>query len=123
LGRLSTHVLDTVAGKPAAGVKIILHRLGADGAWLSLLETQTNADGRTDQPLLEAATLLAGTYTLDFHIGDYFKSQHAGAGRPGASQPSFLDIVPIRFTIADATGHYHVPLLATPWSYTTYRGS
>jgi 5-hydroxyisourate hydrolase len=123
MGRLSTHVLDTVAGKPAAGVKITLYRLGGDGAWLSLLETQTNGDGRTDQPLLDATTLLAGTYTLNFHISDYFKARNAEAGQPGASQPPFLDIVPIRFTITDADGHYHVPLLATPWSYTTYRGS
>jgi len=109
-GRLSTHVLDTVAGRPAAGVKIALHEIGASARAL-LKETITNADGRTDAPLISGEPLRIGTYELTFAIGEYFK----GAG--------FLDVVPVRFSIAEPEGHYHVPLLATPWSYTTYRGS
>jgi 5-hydroxyisourate hydrolase len=118
MGRLSTHVLDTVAGRPAAGVVISLHRL-VDGAnWQPVSETQTNADGRTDQPMLTGDAFGVGTYMLSFHIGDYFKQQGTAA-----SDPAFLDVIPIRFTISDPAGHYHVPLLATPWSYSTYRGS
>ena len=109
-GRLSTHVLDTGAGRPAPGVKIKLHETGLSARAL-LQETITNADGRTDAPLMAGEPLRIGTYELTFHIGDYF-------GKAG-----FLDIVPIRFSIAEPEGHYHVPLLATPWSYTTYRGS
>jgi 5-hydroxyisourate hydrolase len=115
VGRLSTHVLDTVRGKPAAGVVITLDRL-VDGAWIAVAASATNADGRTDQPMLSGEAFIAGTYILSFRIGDYFS--------PGGTvEPSFLDIVPIRFTITDPAGHYHVPLLATPWSYSTYRGS
>jgi 2-oxo-4-hydroxy-4-carboxy-5-ureidoimidazoline decarboxylase len=109
-GRLSTHVLDTVAGRPAPGVRITLHEVGASARAL-LKETVTNADGRTDAPLISAEPLRIGSYELTFHMGDYF-------GKPG-----FLDAVPIRFSIAEPEGHYHVPLLVTPWSYTTYRGS
>jgi 2-oxo-4-hydroxy-4-carboxy-5-ureidoimidazoline decarboxylase len=109
-GRLSTHVLDTVAGRPAPGVKITLHEIGASARSL-LKDTVTNADGRTDAPLIAGEPLRIGTYELTFHMGDYF----------GAA--SFLDAVPIRFSIAEPEGHYHVPLLVTPWSYTTYRGS
>jgi 2-oxo-4-hydroxy-4-carboxy-5-ureidoimidazoline decarboxylase len=109
-GGLSTHVLDTVAGRPAPGVRIALHEIG-ESARALLKETVTNADGRTDVPLMAGEPLRIGTYELTFHIGDYF-------GKTG-----FLDIVPIRFSIAEPEGHYHVPLLATPWSYTTYRGS
>jgi len=109
-GRLSTHVLDTAAGRPAPGVRIALHEIG-ESARALLKDTVTNADGRTDAPLIAGEPLRIGTYELTFHIGDYF----------GAS--SFLDIVPVRFSIAEPEGHYHVPLLATPWSYTTYRGS
>jgi 2-oxo-4-hydroxy-4-carboxy-5-ureidoimidazoline decarboxylase len=114
-GRLSTHVLDTVTGKPAAAVKITLHEIGASARSL-LKETVTNADGRTDAPLIAGEPLRIGTYELSFHVGDHFK-RHAEQG------PPFLDIVPLRFGIAEAEGHYHVPLLVTPWSYTTYRGS
>jgi 2-oxo-4-hydroxy-4-carboxy-5-ureidoimidazoline decarboxylase len=117
-GRLSTHVLDTVSGRPAPGVKITLHEIGASARAL-LKETVTNADGRTDAPLISGEPLRIGTYELSFHIGAYF----AGTGRPGLADPSYLDVVPIRFSIAEPEGHYHVPLLATPWSYTTYRGS
>jgi len=109
-GRLSTHVLDTDKGCPAPGVRIALHEIGGSARAL-LKETFTNADGRTDAPLIAGEPLRIGTYELTFHMGDYF----GGAG--------FLDIVPVRFAIADPEGHYHVPLLATPWSYTTYRGS
>ena len=110
-GRLSTHVLDTVAGRPAPGVRIALHEIG-ESARALLKETVTNADGRTDAPLIAGEPLRIGTYELTFHIGEYF-----------GKSSGFLDIVPIRFSIAEPEGHYHVPLLVTPWSYTTYRGS
>ena len=118
MGRLSTHVLDTVRGGPAAGVVIELHRLADGGAWHFIARTTTNADGRTDAPLLTGAALEPGTYMLSFHVGDYFK-----AAGPRTAAPPFLDIVPVRFTVAEADAHYHVPLLTTPWSYATYRGS
>lgn len=116
-GRLSTHILDTVSGRPAAGVKVELFETGERGDG-RIASTHTNADGRTDAPLLAGHPLRIGTYELQFHIGAYF----AGAGNATA-EPAFLDVVPIRFSIAEPTGHYHVPLLASPWSYTTYRGS
>jgi 2-oxo-4-hydroxy-4-carboxy-5-ureidoimidazoline decarboxylase len=99
-----------VAGRPAPGVRIALHEIGESARSL-IKETVTNADGRTDAPLIAGEPLRIGTYELMFHMGDYF----GGAG--------FLDTVPIRFSIAEPEGHYHVPLLVTPWSYTTYRGS
>jgi 5-hydroxyisourate hydrolase len=118
MARLSTHVLDTMNGRPAAGVKVALYRLG-DGEARSLVkEVVTNADGRTDAPLLTGDEYKTGQYELVFRIGDYFRS--TGAKLP---QPAFLDVVPLRFGIAEADGHYHVPLLASPWSYSTYRGS
>ena len=130
-GRLSTHVLDTVRGKPAAGVRVDLHEVGASARGL-LATAVTNSDGRTDQPLIAGAPLRIGTYELTFHIGAYFAAQtperphpeERGQG-PSVSKgdPPFLDEVPIRFAIAEPEGHYHVPLLATPWSYATYRGS
>jgi 2-oxo-4-hydroxy-4-carboxy-5-ureidoimidazoline decarboxylase len=116
-GRLSTHVLDTVSGVPAAGVRVVLTERGASAVGL-LKETVTNADGRTDQPLLGGAPLRIGTYEIAFHIGAYF-----AARRITTASPPFLDVVPIRFAIAEPEGHYHVPLLASPWSYSTYRGS
>jgi 5-hydroxyisourate hydrolase len=107
-GGLTTHVLDTARGRPAAGVRIDLLRV-ADG---ELLRTATtNADGRTDAPLLGAGELQAGEYELVFAVGDYF------------GERAFLDRVPVRFSIADPEAHYHVPLLVSPWSYSTYRGS
>jgi 5-hydroxyisourate hydrolase len=118
MGRLSTHVLDTVRGGPAAGVSIDLHIVEADGTLRHLTQTRTNADGRTDQPLLEGTAFKVGTYVLTFHIADYFRR----TGQVTSDSP-FLDLVPLRFTIAEGEGHYHVPLLATPWSYSTYRGS
>ncbi|MCX7312767.1 MAG: 2-oxo-4-hydroxy-4-carboxy-5-ureidoimidazoline decarboxylase [Hyphomicrobiales bacterium] len=109
-GWLSTHVLDTVTGRPAPNVRITLHEVGHSARSL-LMETRTNADGRTDAPLISGGPLRAGTYELTFHMGDYF----GGA--------SFIGDVPIRFSITEPESHYHVPLLVTPWSYTTYRGS
>jgi 5-hydroxyisourate hydrolase len=115
---LTTHVLDTTRGRPAQGVAIELHALSPDGARTLIASALTNADGRTDAPLVSAAEARAGVYELTFHIGDYFRRQGAAT-----ADPPFLDVVPIRFAIADATAHYHVPLVATPWSYSTYRGS
>ena len=116
-GRLTTHVLDAHAGVPAAGVRIELHEIGASATSL-LAEAVTNADGRTDAPLLAGAPLRVGTYELRFHMGAYFAKRNVTLAKP-----AFLDVVPIRFGVAEAEGHYHVPLLATPWSYSTYRGS
>ena len=118
MGRLSTHVLDTVNGRPASGVAIDLHRLDAGGNWTLVKQTRTNADGRTDEPMLAGDAFRTGAYQLTFHIAAYFR----GAGIKTA-EPPFLDAVPLRFTIAEPDGHYHVPLLASPWSYSTYRGS
>lgn len=117
MGKLTTHVLDTARGRPGAGMAIALHRLEERGRSM-LKQVMTNADGRCDQPLLEAETLLAGEYELEFHAGDYFRA----AGVPLA-EPPFLDVIVLRFGIADASQHYHVPLLVSPWSYSTYRGS
>jgi hydroxyisourate hydrolase len=114
MGRLSTHILDVSRGIPAAGVAIDLVRLDG-GAPLTLGSFVTNSDGRTDGPLLSNTDLVAGIYELVFHLGAYFSGTSAGA--------SFFDTVPVRFRVADAAGHYHVPLLVTPWSYSTYRGS
>ena len=115
---LTTHVLDTVHGRPAAGVAIELFELAPDGGRTRIAETRTNADGRTDAPLIAAARARAGRFELHFHIGDYFRSRGLAL-----AEPAFLDVVPIRFAIADPAAHYHVPLVATPWSYSTYRGS
>jgi 5-hydroxyisourate hydrolase len=117
MGRLSTHVLDTAKGRPAPGVRIELHRLVA-GALVPVAETRTNADGRTDAPLLAGEGFKTGTYQLTFHVADYFTAAGTAQGNP-----PFLDAVPLRFTITEPDGHYHVPLLVTPWSYSTYRGS
>jgi 2-oxo-4-hydroxy-4-carboxy-5-ureidoimidazoline decarboxylase len=116
-GRLSTHVLDTMNGRPAAGVAISLYEVGASARGL-LCETVTNADGRTDTPLFEGGPLRIGTYELQFDIGAYFER-----GAMATATPAFLGVVPVRFAIAEPEAHYHVPLLASPWSYTTYRGS
>ena len=110
MGRLTTHVLDTAQGRPGAGIQVELFLL--EGATRKpLASTHTNSDGRTDAPLLEGEALRAGTYELVFHVGAYFGGQ------------GFLDVVPVRFRVADASRHYHVPLLCSPWGYTTYRGS
>ncbi|MFV9503683.1 MAG: hydroxyisourate hydrolase [Oscillochloridaceae bacterium umkhey_bin13] len=115
-GRLTTHVLDLSAGRPAAGMYVVLVRLEASELFLT--ERQTNADGRVDPPLLVGEQLVAGRYELRFAVAAYFAV--CGLSLP---EPPFLDIVPIRFGIADPSAHYHVPLLVSPWAYSTYRGS
>lgn len=117
MGRLSTHVLDTVNGGPARGVRVTLHRIDGETRH-ALKDVHSNADGRTDEPMLIGESYKPGTYELSFHIGAYF----ASCGTKQAS-PSFFDVVPIRFTIGEDEGHYHVPLLCSPWAYSTYRGS
>jgi 5-hydroxyisourate hydrolase len=116
-GRLTTHVLDTTLGKPAAGVRIMLYRVTGN-SHKKIGETVTNADGRTDAPMLEGKGFSAGTYELVFAAGDYLRATgQAGEG------VLFLDEIPIRFGISDAGAHYHVPLLISPHTYSTYRGS
>ncbi|HEY1847717.1 MAG TPA: hydroxyisourate hydrolase [Opitutaceae bacterium] len=114
-GKLSTHVLDLTSGRPAAGMRIDLRVAGSSQG--PIKSVVTNSDGRTDAPLLSSAEMAAGTYQLEFHVSEYFARS---AGDPKAP---FLDIVPVRFTIADPAASYHVPLLVTPWAYNTYRGS
>jgi 5-hydroxyisourate hydrolase len=116
-GRLTTHVLDTARGRPAAGVAIELVR-EPDGERRTVARAKTNADGRTDAPLLADGALELGTYELVFDVGGYF----AGAGLD-TGDPAFLERVPVRFTVAEPEAHYHVPLLVSPCSYSTYRGS
>jgi 2-oxo-4-hydroxy-4-carboxy-5-ureidoimidazoline decarboxylase len=116
-GRLSTHVLDTMRGRPAAGVEVNLYETGAHGRGL-LVTAVTNADGRTDAPLIAGEPLRIGRYQLIFHVGQYFAQSFASA-----VHPPFLDLVPVNFAIAEPEADYHVPLLVSPWSYTTYRGS
>ena len=108
MGKLSTHVLDTANGRPAAGMKIELRRVPS-GEIIKTLTT--NSDGRTDEPVLGPDEIKEGEYELAFHVGAYF------------GEAKFLDVVPVRFLIADAAQNYHVPLLCSPWSYSTYRGS
>lgn len=110
---LTTHVLDTMHGRPAAGVAV---RLSAGGR--EVLRTTTNADGRCDQPLLSSASIAAGAYRLEFEVGAYFRAQ--GVALP---EPAFLETVVIDFGVADPAAHYHVPLLVSPFGYSTYRGS
>ncbi len=117
MGRLSTHVLDTARGRPAAGIPVTLHRLGPGGERVAVAETVTNGDGRTDAPLMAGDAFAPGTYELTFMVGPYLAGFDPGGPTP------FLDAVPLRFTITEADGHYHVPLLVSPWSYSTYRGS
>jgi 5-hydroxyisourate hydrolase len=116
MGRLTTHVLDLAAGRPAAGIRVELFRIGGDGSLLCA--TATNADGRVDAPLIEGEAFVAGVYELRFHAGDYLRAR----GETMA-EPAFLDVVPIRFGVADPARHYHVPLLLSPYGYSTYRGS
>lgn len=119
MGHLSTHVLDTAHGCPAVGMKVVLHRAHAAGdAWTVLSELRLNADGRPGGPLLDASAMAAGRYRLIFHVADYFRAR--GLTLP---EPPFIDVVQLDFGMADASGHYHVPLLVSPWSYSTYRGS
>ena len=117
VGRLTTHVLDTARGKPAAGMKIMLYKISGQ-SHRKVLEVVTNADGRCDAPLLAGDKLTVGSYELVFCAGEYLRaSGQAGEG------VLFLDEIPIRFGIPDAGQHYHVPLLLSPFSYSTYRGS
>lgn len=116
MGRLTTHVLDTAKGMPGSGIAVIVYRL--DGERREVTRTVTNHDGRCDQPLLEGAALEAGKYEIIFAAGDYFRAQ--GLDLP---EPLFVDEVALRFGIANTEQHYHVPLLVSPWSYSTYRGS
>jgi 5-hydroxyisourate hydrolase len=117
-GSLTTHVLDTAHGHPAAGLAVELWRFDAFGAPTLVKRVVTNGDGRTDAPLLAGAALAAGAYELLFFVADYFRT--AGVVLP---EPPFLDRVPVRFGVADANARYHVPLLVSPWAYSTYRGS
>jgi 5-hydroxyisourate hydrolase len=119
MGKLTTHVLDAAHGCPAVGVRLELWAIAAESGERSLLKTTlTNADGRTDLPLLANEELVVGVYELVFAVGDYFARFDESL-----PNPPFLSLVPIRFGIADSATHYHVPLLASPWSYGTYRGS
>lgn len=116
MGRLTTHVLDTAHGVPASGVVVVLYRLTPERKRVAA--ATTNDDGRLDAPILDAADFRAGTYELLFEAGDYFRNRVTDL-----PNPSFVDEVVIRFGIADTDAHYHVPLLVSPWSYSTYRGS
>lgn len=115
MGKLTTHVLDTYSGVPAANLTVELWRLHEDNKRSLLKSIQTNADGRADQPLLEGDALKTGEYELVFYVRVYFALKNV--------QAPFLNRVPVRFTIFDANLNYHVPLLTSPWSYSTYRGS
>jgi 2-oxo-4-hydroxy-4-carboxy-5-ureidoimidazoline decarboxylase len=117
-GRLSTHVLDTNSGRPAAGIALELVELSELGSGRVITRAITNHDGRTDQPLIGGRPVPIGRYELSFAVGDYFTAR----GVP-LSDPPFLDRIPLRFAVSEPEGHLHVPLLVTPWSYTTYRGS
>jgi 5-hydroxyisourate hydrolase len=117
MGRLSTHVLDTRTGTPAAGMRIEFSVL-ENSSWRLLKALETNADGRTDEPLMSGDAMRTGEFKIVFHVAEYFRRH--GVELP---DPPFLDRVPIRFGIADRDAHYHVPLLCTPWSFSTYRGS
>lgn len=116
-GYLTTHVLDTASGIPAPGIRIVLYKIDGD-IRTKISEAQTNADGRTDTPILAATDFAAGIYELVFAAGDYLRA--SGAQLP---EPLFLDQIPIRFGVDDLQAHYHVPLLLSPFGYSTYRGS
>lgn len=117
MGRLTTHVLDTSSGLPGRGIRIVLSRI-EPGSRVAVTEALTNADGRCDNPILEGEAFKPGTYELEFHAGDYFAARGVAL-----ASPRFLDVVVIRFGIAGASAHYHVPLLISPYGYSTYRGS
>ncbi|HXC59047.1 MAG TPA: hydroxyisourate hydrolase [Steroidobacteraceae bacterium] len=116
MARLSTHVLDIAAGTPAQGMRVLLWR---EGEMQPLADLRTNPDGRTNEPLLNAAALPTGQYRLQFHVAEYFRAR----GTVSAGELPFLDVVEIAFGIGHASQNYHVPLLVSPWSYSTYRGS
>jgi 5-hydroxyisourate hydrolase len=117
--KLTTHVLDVSRGRPAAGVEVVVARVGDDGEPVVLVETRTNDDGRTDAPLLVGDDFAPGRYELTFAVGDHFDA--TGALGPGATR--YLDLVPVHIGVGPETGSVHLALLVTPWSYTTYRGS
>ncbi|AZM97106.1 MULTISPECIES: hydroxyisourate hydrolase [Halomonadaceae] len=117
MGRLTTHVLDTAKGQPGQGITIDVFRL-AGTTREHLGSVITNSDGRCDAPILEGDALTVGEYELVFHAGDYLRAQGIAS-----QEPRFLDVIPLRFGVADASQHYHVPLLLSPYSYSTYRGS
>jgi 5-hydroxyisourate hydrolase len=117
MGHLSTHVLDTANGCPAAGMAVTLQRVDAPGA-VTVKALTLNHDGRADGPLLGAAEMAAGRWRLLFEVAAYYRARGVQL-----AEPPFIDVVQLDFGIADAAGHYHVPLLCTPWSYSTYRGS
>ena len=116
MGRLTTHVLDTARGVPGAGMRVELYALSPK--YEKLTTITTNADGRANAPLLEGADFKNGQYELVFRAGDYYRDSGIAL-----DEPAFLDEIPIRFAVSDKDAHYHVPLLVTPWSYSTYRGS
>jgi hydroxyisourate hydrolase len=116
MGRLTTHVLDLAAGRPAAGLAVRLHRIEPDGTRAPVAEAVTNEDGRLDQPIVSGASFAPGLYELEFHAGAYLRGRDAG-------DPPFLDVIPIRFGVGDPDAHVHVPLLLSPFGYSTYRGS
>jgi len=115
MGKITTHILDTASGKPAAGVRIILSRPDDNEI---LTDTMTNADGRCDTPLLSGKELTPGRYRIDFHVGPYFATS-----KTASDDISFLNVVPVEFGINNADAHYHIPLLISPYGYSTYRGS
>ena len=115
---LTTHILDTANGCPGEGIRITLFRVDADGTLHPLKVAISNSDGRVDTLLLEGAEFQPGTYQLEFAAGDYFRARDTAL-----AEPAFLDVIPIRFGIADEDTHYHVPLLVSPYSYSSYRGS
>ena len=117
MARLTTHVLDVAAGIPAAGMRVELRDAGVSPPRL-LTEARTNRDGRCDSPLLEGEAMRVGRYLLTFHVGEYFRGR--GVALP---EPAFLEEVTVPFGLADAAQSYHVPLIVSPWSYSTYRGS
>jgi 5-hydroxyisourate hydrolase len=122
-GKLSTHVLDTAKGRPAAGLKIELWRIGDNEREL-LKEAITNQDGRTERPLLLGDELKPGAYELVFRVGPYFQNlSRRSEAEAEATEDTFLQDVPVRFRILNPKENYHIPLLVSPWSYTTYRGS
>jgi len=116
-GYLTTHVLDTARGCPAAGIRIELYHLDGD-ARSFIASVVTNADGRTDTPILPVKDFAVGVYELVFHVGDYLRA----SGQAGV-EPLFLDLIPLRFGVSEPGAHYHVPLLLSPYGYSTYRGS
>ncbi len=117
MGRLTTHVLDTAKGQPGQGITIDVFRLSGSTRE-HVGSVITNSDGRCDAPILEGEALTVGEYELVFHAGDYLRAQGVES-----QEPRFLDVIPLRFGVADASQHYHVPLLLSPYSYSTYRGS